>query len=89
MGGPPADPGTSVPAPEPPSVDCTQPCSSPSIDEMYVTHGAMVRDRAFLPSERRDLDLFRTPAACAAARSTPRSALPIDVCATLGARLRQ
>jgi hypothetical protein len=81
-------PEASLPEPTPPLVDCTQPCASPSFDETWEVHKASVRDRAFLPSERRGLDLFRTPAACAAATDTPPTALPADLCTTLGSRLR-
>jgi len=82
-----ARPEPSTPATAPPLVDCTQPCSSPSSDEQYVAHAATVGSRPYLPPQPRGIDLFRTPAACAAAQAPP-SILPADLCTTLGARLR-
>jgi hypothetical protein len=81
FGAPPPTTETSV------EVDCTQPCSAPPLSEAFAVHQAEVAGRDYLPPEPVGIDLFRTPAACAAADAPP-SVLPTDLCATLGARLR-
>ena len=68
--------------------DCTERCASASQLEAFLAHWTEVYGRYYLPPEPRGVDLFRTPAACAAATNTPPSALTADLCATLGARLR-
>jgi hypothetical protein len=74
--------------PPPPVVDCTLPCSTPSVDELRAAAQAEVEGRAYVPPEPRGIDLFRTPAACASATETRPTVLPADLCTTLGARLR-
>ena len=53
--------------------DCKQPCpSAPEIDD-FLARSADLAGRWFLALETKGVDLFRTPAACAAANTRPAS----------------